>query len=88
MAVLPTQYLIRACDGENMGRVRGRVICAGGPLNHSRRAKDSALIPEFEDFAGLDDKPASEPYIMKRVREKVEVEPMNVVAANGEKAGK
>ena len=97
------QYLITAHDGpdmldrrmevrprhlENMGKVDGRVICAGGLLDDAGKMKGSVLIMEFEDRAGLDAYLASEPYIAEGVWEKVEVEPMNVVIVNGEKVGK
>ena len=94
------QFLIKAYDGEgllerrmevrprhleNMGKVNGKVICAGGLLDENGKMKGSALVMEFADQAGLDDYLASEPYIAEHVWEKVEVEPMNVVLVNGEK---
>lgn len=94
------QFLIKAYDGEgllerrmevrprhleNMGKVNGKVICAGGLLDENGKMKGSALVMEFADRAGLDDYLASEPYIAEHVWEKVEVEPMNVVLVNGEK---
>lgn len=97
------QFIIRAYDGqnmldrrmevrprhlENMGKVDGRVICAGGLLDDAGKMKGSVLIMEFVDRAGLDAYLASEPYIAEGVWEKVEVEPMSVVIVNGEKVGK
>ncbi len=94
------QFLIKAYDGEgllerrmevrprhleNMGKVNGKVICAGGLLDENGKMKGSALVMEFADRAGLDDYLASEPYIAEHVWEKVEVEPINVVLVNGEK---
>lgn len=96
------QYIIRAYDGrdmlekrmavrprhlENMGRVNGKVVCAGGLLDDDGQMKGSVLIMEFESKALLDAYLASEPYITEKVWEKVEVEPMNVVIVNGEKVG-
>ena len=97
------QFIIRAYDGrdmlekrmavrprhlENMGRVNGKVICAGGLLDEGGKMKGSVLIMAFESKTLLDEYLASEPYITEKVWEKVEVEPMNVVIVNGEKVGK
>ena len=97
------QYIIRAYDGrdmlekrmavrprhlENMGRVNGKVICAGGLLDEGGKMKGSVLIMAFESKALLEEYLASEPYITEKVWEKVKVEPMNVVIVNGEKVGK
>ena len=97
------QYIIRAYDGENMlqrrmevrtrhlenmAKVNGKVICAGGLLDEEGKMKGSVLIMEFDDRAGLDQYLASEPYITEHVWEKVKVDPMNVVILNGEKVGK
>lgn len=94
------QFLIKAYDGEgllqkrmevrprhleNMGKVNGRVICAGGLLDDAGKMKGSVLVMEFEDRAALDQYLSSEPYISEHVWENVEGEPMNVVIINGEK---
>ena len=62
------QYIIRAYDGEkmlnkrmevrprhleNMAKVNGKVICAGGLLDDEGKMKGSVLIMEFDDCAGL-----------------------------------
>ena len=92
------QYIIRALDGadmlqkrmsvrtrhlENMAKVRGRIICAGGLLDGDGNMKGSVLIMEFDSPELLDVYLASEPYITEGVWEKVEVEPMNVVILDG-----
>ena len=97
------QYIIRAYDGENMlqkrmevrprhlenmAKVNGKVICAGGLLDEEGKMKGSILIMEFDDRAGLDQYLATEPYITEHVWEKVKVDSMNVVILNGEKVGK
>ena len=97
------QFIIKAYDGintlerrmavrprhlENMSKVNGKVICAGGLLDNEGKMKGSVLIMEFADRAGLDAYLASEPYIAEHVWEKVTVEAMNVVIVNGEKIGK
>lgn len=97
------QFLITAYDGkgmldrrmevrpkhlENMSKVNGKVICAGGLLDSEGKMKGSALIMEFQDKKALDSYLATEPYIVEKVWERVTVEPMNVVLINGEKKGK
>ena len=86
--MLDRRMEVRPCHLENMARVKGRVICAGGLLDDAGKMKGSVLIMEFENRAGLDAYLATEPYIMEHVWERVEVEPMNVVIVNGEKVGK
>lgn len=96
------QYMIKAYDGknmlerrlavrprhlENMAKVPGKVICAGGLLDGEGKMKGSVLIMDFESKELLQQYLDSEPYIKERVWENVEVEPMNVVIVNGEKAG-
>ena len=97
------QFLIRARDGagmlgkrlevrpkhlENLAKVEGRILCAGGLLDEAGNMKGSVLVMEFEGREGLEKYLASEPYIREGVWEKVEVEDMNVVLLNGEKVGK
>ena len=94
------QFIITAYDGEgmlekrmqvrprhleNMAKVRGRVLCAGGLLDGDGRMKGSVLIMDFDDKSLLDEYLHSESYIAEGVWEKVEVQPMNVVILNGEK---
>lgn len=96
------QYMIKAYDGknmlerrlavrprhlENMAKVPGKVICAGGLLDGEGKMKGSVLIMDFENRELLQQYLDSEPYIKEQVWENVEVEPMNVVIVNGEKAG-
>ena len=97
------QFIITAYDGENMldkrlavrgrhlenlSRVNGKVVCAGGLLDGDGKMKGSVLIMDFESRAGLDKYLDSEPYILEHVWGKVDVEAMNVVIVNGEKVGK
>ncbi len=97
------QFIIRAYDGkdkrtkrmevrprhlENMAKVDGRVLRAGGLLDAEGGMKGSVLIMEFASRADLDRYLESEPYVVENVREKVEVEPMNVVLLDGRKVGK
>lgn len=97
------QFLIMAYDGkdmlekrmevrprhlENILKVKDRIITAGGLLDEEGKMKGSAIILEAEDRKQVDEYLASEPYIIEKVWEKVEVTPMNVVLLKGEKAGK
>ena len=96
------QYVITAYDGvdkleermrvrpqhlENMGKIKGNVLCAGGLLDEEGKMKGSVLVLEFPDRAGLDEYLESEPYIREKVWETVEVETMNVVILGGKKVG-
>ena len=96
------QYMIKAYDGknmlerrlavrprhlENMAKVPGKVICAGGLLDEEGKMKGSVLIMDFESRELFQQYLDSEPYIKEQVWGNVEVEPMNVVIVNGEKAG-
>ena len=97
------QFVIKACDGvdmlekrmavrerhlENMAKVDGKVICAGGLLDREGKMKGSVLIMEFENRELLESYLKSEPYILEGVWQKIDVDPMNVVILNGEKVGK
>ena len=92
------QYLIRAYDGEGkldkrmevrprhldgMKKLSEHIISAGGLLDDEGKMKGSALIMDFESRKELDDYIANEPYVVENVWEKIEIEPINVVIANG-----
>lgn len=94
------QFVIKAYDGagklqkrmevrprhlENMSKINGKVICAGGLLDEEGKMKGSLMVMEFESRAVLEDYLKSEPYITDGVWEKVDVEQLNVVLVNGEK---
>ena len=96
------QFVIKAYDGagmlekrmevrprhlENIAKVNGKNICAGGLLNDTGKMKGSLLVMEFESRAELEQYLSAEPYITENVWEKVEVEQMNVVIVNGHKTG-
>ena len=97
------QFVITAYDGkdmlekrmevrprhlENMSKLNGKVLCAGGLLDEAGKMKGSVLIMEFEDKALLDEYLANEPYITENVWQDITVEAMNVVLLDGEKVGK
>ena len=96
------QFVIRAYDGanmlekrmavrerhlENMAKVDGKGICAGGLLDREGKMKGSLLVMEFESRERLDAYLKSEPYILEGVWQKIDVDPMHVVILNGEKIG-
>ena len=96
------QYIIKAYDGENMlerrlavrprhlenmAKVPGKVICAGGLLDDEGKMKGSVLIMDFESKELIRQYLDSEPYIKEQLWGNVEAEPMNVVIGNGEKVG-
>ena len=97
------QYMIRALDGknmlekrlavrtqhlENLQKVKGKILCAGGLLDDEGKMKGSTLVIDFESEDALKEYLKSEPYIAEQVWEDVEVSRMNVVLLNGEKVGK
>ncbi len=88
------QFMIRALDGEGrlarrmevrprhlegMEKLRSHIVCAGGLLDGEGRMKGSVLILDFPSRADLDAYLASEPYVLEKVWEKIEVERINVV---------
>ena len=94
------QFVIKAYDGEgklskrmqvrprhleNMSKINGKVICAGGLLDEEGKMKGSLMVMEFESRAVLEDYLKSEPYITDGVWEKFDVEQLNVVLVKGEK---
>ena len=91
------QFLIKAYDGPNMlekrmevrprhlegmSRLSEHIICAGGLLDEEGKMKGSALIMDFGSRGELDAYLAAEPYVLEKVWEKIEVEPMSVFIAN------
>ena len=97
------QFLINAYDGpnmlekrmavrprhlENMSKVKGKILCAGGRLDQDGHPVGSVMIFEFDSRELLDEYLASEPYIVEKVWERVDVEAMNVVILDGKKIGK
>ena len=79
---------VRANHIENILKINGKVLCAGGLLDEEGKMKGSALVMEFANREELDDYLAHEPYITAGVWEKVTVERMNVVIFDNEKVGK
>ncbi|MBR4895099.1 MAG: hypothetical protein IKZ41_01625, partial [Clostridia bacterium] len=76
------QFIITAHDGagtlerrmqvrprhlENLGKIKGRILCAGGLLDENGRMKGSVLVMEFENRALLEEYLRSEPYLLEHV---------------------
>ncbi len=91
------QFLIRAYDGagkldkrmevrprhlEGMKRLSEHIVSARGLLDEEGKMKGSALIMDFASRQELNEYIANEPYVLEKVWEKIEVEPINVVIAN------
>ena len=85
--MLEKRLAVRPRHLENMANVKGKVICAGGLLDDVGKMKGSVMILDFDSREDLEAYLASEPYIIEKVWEKVDVEPINVVIVNGEKVG-
>ena len=92
------QFIVKADDGEGMldkrmevrprhlegmSKLGDHIICAGGLLDDEGKMKGSALILDFDSRKELDDYLANEPYVLEKVWEKIEVDNINVVIANG-----
>lgn len=92
------QFILKAYDGEGvlekrmevrprhlegMKKLNEYIICAGGLLDDDGKMKGSVLIMDFESRKELDDYIANEPYVLEKVWEKIEIENINVVIANG-----
>ncbi len=84
---LERRMAVRPRHLENMGRIKGKVICAGGLLDEEGWMAGSVMILDFASRALLEEYLASEPYILEHVWEDVSVAPVNVVIVNGEKVG-
>ncbi len=88
------QFMIKALDGkdklakrmevrprhlEGMEKMRDHIICAGGLLDENGKRKGSVMILDFPSRRELDAYLASEPYVLEKVWEQIDVETMNVV---------
>ena len=92
------QFIIKAYDGEGMlekrmevrprhlegmNKLSDHIICAGGLLDEEGKMKGSALIMEFDSRQELDEYIKNEPYVLEGVWEKIDIDTINVVIANG-----
>ena len=85
--MLEKRMAVRPRHLEGMAKMGRRVVCAGGLLDDEGKMKGSVLILDLEDRCALEDYLKDEPYVIEGVWEKIEVETLNVVLVNGEKAG-
>ena len=83
--MLDRRMEVRPRHLEGMAKLKEHIICAGGLLDEEGKMKGSLLVMDFADRRELDRYLAEEPYVVGKVWEKIEVEPMNVVLLNGEK---
>lgn len=83
--MLDKRMEVRPRHMEGMKNLGKQIIAAGGLLDEEGRMKGSALVMELPDRAALDKYLAEEPYVVKGVWQKIEVETMNVVLVKGEK---
>ena len=94
------QFVITAYDGEGMldkrmevrprhlegmERLKNHLVCAGGLLDEAGNLKGSVLVMEFQNREEVDKYLANEIYVQEHVWEKITVERMNVVYAQGER---
>lgn len=86
IGMLDKRLEVRSRHLEGVLQLGKHVVCAGGLLDDEGKMKGSVLVLDFEDRSELDAYLASEPYMVEHVWETVEVEIMNVVILNGEKA--
>lgn len=95
------QFLIKAYDGkgmlekrmevrprhlEGMKKLGKHIICAGGLLDDAGKMKGSALVLDMPNREALEEYLRCEPYVTEHVWEKIDVEVLNIVLLNGEKA--
>ena len=76
---------VRPLHLEGMERLKKHLICAGGLLDDAGNLKGSVLVMEFQNRKEVDEYLASEIYVTEHVWEKITVEQMNVVYAQGER---
>ena len=86
--MLEKRMEVRPRHLENLSKIKGKVLCAGGLLDEDGRMKGSVMILDFENRTLLKEYLDSEPYITENVWQDVNVEAMNVVLLNGEIVGK
>ena len=86
--MLEKRMQVRPRHLENLGQIKGKILCAGGLLDEEGSMKGSVMVMEFDHPDDFDAYLKSEPYIQEKVWERIEIEKMNVVIVNGEKVGK
>ena len=83
--MLAKRMEVRPLHLEGMERLKEHLVCAGGLLDDEGKLKGSVLVMEFQNREEVDEYLASEIYVREHVWEKITVERMNVVYAQGER---
>ena len=83
--ILDKRMEVRPRQLEGMERLKKHLVCAGGLLDEAGYLKGSVLVMEFQNREEVDKYLASEIYVQEHVWEKITVERMNVVYAQGER---
>ena len=86
--MLAKQMEVRPLHLEGMERLKKHLIAAGGLLDDKGKLKGSVLIMEFQSHEEVDEYLANEIYVKEHVWERITIERMNVVYAQGEQVVK
>ncbi|MBP5513673.1 MAG: hypothetical protein J6Y04_02705 [Bacteroidaceae bacterium] len=83
--MLAKRMEVRPLHLEGMERLKEHLVCAGGLLDDAGNLKGSVLVMEFQSREDVDEYLAHEDYVTEHVWERITVERMNVVYAQGER---
>ena len=83
--MLAKRMEVRPLHLEGMERLKSHLIAAGGLLDDEGKLKGSVLVMEFQNREEVDEYLSNEIYVKEHVWEKITVERMNVVYAQGER---
>lgn len=83
--MLAKRMEVRPLHLEGMERLKEHLVCAGGLLDDAGNLKGSVLVMEFQSREEVDEYLAHEVYVTEHVWERITVERMNVVYAQGER---
>ncbi|MCR4583778.1 MAG: YciI family protein [Prevotella sp.] len=86
--MLEKRMKVRQLHLEGMERLKEHLVAAGGLLDEEGKLKGSVLIMEFQNREELDQYLSGEIYVKEHVWERITVERMNAVYAQGERVGK
>ena len=65
--MLEKRLAVRQRHLENIARIKGKVICAGGIVDEEGKMAGSVMILDFDSIELLDEYLKSEPYIQEHV---------------------
>ena len=77
--MLEKRLVVRQRHLENIARIKGKVICAGGITNSEGQLKGSFLVMDFGTRKDLDEYLETEPYVIGNVWQDIKIETCNVV---------